>query len=81
MADIDLTSAAHRAAAFALPDAVMARPTGVGSTLTAYDMSLEGRGRVLEPHARGAGHECQHEAASGHDLRRLRLVRPAEASG
>ena len=43
-----LTPAAYRhGLALALPEAVMARPTGVGSALTAYDMPLEGRDEWL----------------------------------
>ena len=39
-----LTPAAYRhGLALALPDAVMARPTGVGHALTAYRMPIEGR--------------------------------------
>jgi hypothetical protein len=39
-----LTPAAYRhGLALALPEAVMARPTGVGRALTAYDMPIEGR--------------------------------------
>lgn len=33
--------------ALALPDAVMACPTGVGSTFTAYDMPVESRDEWL----------------------------------
>jgi len=45
--------AAHVAAAYrhglalALPDAVMARPTGVGRALATYDMPIEGRDEWL----------------------------------
>ena len=43
-----LTPAAYRhGLALALPDAVMARPTGVGSALTAYEMPVEGRDEYL----------------------------------
>jgi hypothetical protein len=39
-----LTPAAYRhGLALALPEAVMARPTGVGRALTAYRMPIEGR--------------------------------------
>jgi hypothetical protein len=39
-----LTPAAYRhGLALALPEAVMARPTGVGHALTAYRMPIEGR--------------------------------------
>ena len=38
--------------ALALPDAVMARPTGVGSALTAYEMPIEGRDEWLAAVAR-----------------------------
>jgi hypothetical protein len=39
-----LTPAAYRhGLALALPDAVMARPTGLGHALTAYRMPIEGR--------------------------------------
>ncbi len=38
--------------ALALPDAVMARPTGFGSALTAYDMPIEGRDEWLAAAAR-----------------------------
>ncbi len=36
----------HRLA-IALPEAVMARPTGVGHALTAYEMPVEGRDEWL----------------------------------
>ena len=43
-----LTPAAYRhGLALAAPDAVMARPTGVGRALTAYDMPIEGRDEWL----------------------------------
>jgi hypothetical protein len=43
-----LTPAAYRhGLALALPEAAMARPTGVGPAITAYDMPIEGRDEWL----------------------------------
>jgi hypothetical protein len=44
-----LTPATYRhGLALALPDAVMARPTGVGRAIATYDMPIEGRDEWLE---------------------------------
>lgn len=43
-----LTPAAYRhGLALALPEAVMARPTGVGRAITTYNMPIEGRDEWL----------------------------------
>jgi hypothetical protein len=48
-----LTPAAYaHGLALALPDAVMARPTGVGRAITTYDMLIEGRDEWLAAAAR-----------------------------
>jgi hypothetical protein len=48
-----LTPAAYRhGLALALPEAVMARPTGVGHALTAYAMPIEGRDEWIAAAAR-----------------------------
>lgn len=50
-----LTPAAYRhGLALALPEAVMARPTGVGRAITTYDMRIEGRDEWLAAAARWA---------------------------
>ena len=45
---VRLTPAAYRhGLALALPDAVMARPTGVGRALATYEIPIEGRDEWL----------------------------------